>query len=87
MNKYLVSNVKDKESIAIDWTKIPEEFLSKISKDLSNIYSIDSEGRLVEKTVVYIKPTSRFPRKNVESVEFCGILLGKRLNVTSRKEK
>lgn len=76
MNKYLVSDIYDEDSIAIDWSKIPEDFLDKVSKDLYNISSVTNKGDIAERTVIFIKPVDEFPYDDIETVEFCDIILG-----------
>lgn len=80
MEKYLVADMYETGSMAIDWTKIPEKFLSSISKNLYNISSVTREGDVVERTVVFILPVKEFS-SNVETVEFDDIVLGRELEI------
>lgn len=76
--KYLVSEMFDDETMAIDWKYVPESFLPKISKNLYNVSAVREDGTIVERTVIFIKPVDVFVR-DVDLTEFAGILLGKEI--------
>jgi hypothetical protein len=86
MNRYLVSDLYEDSSMAIDWTMIPEDFLSEVSKDLYNVSSVTPMGDVVERTVVFIKPVDEFP-EDVVITEFCNIILGREQEIFDDDEE
>ena len=66
--KYVVAGDKgDLNAEPIDWSVLPENFIDSLpGKYLYNVLACDTEGELVEKTVVYIKKVSKFPRGTVK---------------------
>lgn len=86
MNRYLVSDLYEDSSMAIDWTMIPEDFLLEVSKDLYNVSSVTPMGDVVERTVVFIKPVDEFP-EDVVITEFCNIILGREQEIFDDDEE
>lgn len=67
----VVDEYYDPEStIIMDWTDIKEEVFSNIPSELLyNVSAIDSVGKLVERTIIYLVPVSniRKPHKKFEN--------------------
>lgn len=75
--KYLVSFRYDSPaSIAVDWNKIPTEIFEKIpGVYIYNVPAVTSEGDIIEKTVIYLNPVSKF-ESGVDINELDDIIIG-----------
>ena len=69
--KFIVTDSYDylDKIVAIDWNKFPESLVDNLSgKYLYNVLSLTSDGKIEEKTVIYIKPVKKF-KKGVKEFE------------------
>lgn len=51
------------DAIPVEWRKFPDELIDNLpGKYLFNVFSCNTEGEIIEKTVIYLQPTSRFSK-------------------------
>lgn len=51
------------DSIAIDWSDLEEEVFDSVPSELLyNISAVESDGSIIERTVVYLYPTKKFKK-------------------------
>lgn len=68
---------EDKNCFPVDWSVIPFENIEDLDSDkFYNVlgYSVEKE-ELVDKTVIYLKPTKKF-RKNTKEINCGSFILG-----------
>jgi hypothetical protein len=61
--KFSIVDCEIDESLPLEWTKIPEEYISKIpGRYLHNILYASEDGELIESTVIFIEPISKLTK-------------------------
>lgn len=61
--KYIIVDDESSESFPIDWTKLPEDIIDDIpGKCLYNVLSCKSDGSIIERTVIFLRPVRKFSR-------------------------
>lgn len=60
IKKFLVTKSYAPESLAIDWSILPDSFLDHISRRLYNISAVSENGDIIERTVIFIRPVDFF---------------------------
>lgn len=78
IKRYVISEMYAEDSFPVDWTIFPDNFLNSISRNLHNVSAVNSEGEIIERTVVFLKPIKKFSG-NVNTVELDNgsIIIGK----------
>lgn len=60
----LVGEEDEDQSVIIDWSNLKEEVLDNIPAEmLYNVMAVDDDGTIVERTIVYLRPVSKFSKK------------------------
>ena len=74
--KYQVCERNKKDALPVDWNKLPEEIFDEILPEfIYNVMSLDDQGFVGMKSVVYFRPVKRFGKDvyttfEVDELEF-----------------
>ena len=68
---------EEEGALPVDWHKIPDDIFDNILPDyLYNVYSLNKDGDLGVKSVVYFRPVKRFDRYIVSFKAGSDIIFG-----------
>ncbi len=65
--KYQICFREEDEALPVDWHKLPDDVFDNILPEyIYNVFSLNKEGNLGVKSVVYFKPVKKFEKHIIQ---------------------